>query len=160
MLSQPPVFSREGLSVVKYFHLFSRFYIFSDFQWIYLLWSCPACTWESPLFDCLEPGSYYIIWYPQFIYWKMLWVSVYSLHGTRDSIDVYPTSSHNTGLMVTDHTWCLSLKEDCFCPILDGNQPPQMLCDVSPWEKREYSPLPDCLGPPTAIATGKFQSFA
>lgn len=52
----------------------SCFYIFCDFQWIYLPLSCPDSSWES-LFGCLEAASYYIIWYLQFTYCKMLSVS-------------------------------------------------------------------------------------
>lgn len=43
------------------FCLFSCFYIFGDFQWIYLPWSCPASSLESAFFECLEPGSHYVI---------------------------------------------------------------------------------------------------
>lgn len=39
------------------FHIFSCFYIFSDFQWIYLPWSCPASSWGTTKSSlCLEPG--------------------------------------------------------------------------------------------------------
>lgn len=153
-----PCYPFKDSLVWNSFYIFSPFCIFSDFEWIYLSWSCPVSSWESPL-PALNP----LPTLPSDTASSpagRCCQSLFTFYGTHDCVALYPVSSHSTESKVADCSWWLSLKGCCFCLILDGNQLPQMLGDARPQGMREWSPFPACLGPPTAIATGKFQSFA